>query len=83
MAIKRICDACGAAYDVSRCVKRGRRYYCPICRDKPNMKCAINMQLPDGSLKTLVYSVRRIADACAKAKKEHPTWEITGVSWKQ
>lgn len=47
------------------------------------MKCAINMQLPDGSLKTLVYSVRRIADACAKAKKEHPTWEITGVSRKQ
>ena len=35
MAIKRICDACGAAYDVSRCVKRGRRYYCPICQDKP------------------------------------------------
>lgn len=28
MAIKRICDA-------SRCVKRGKRYYCPICQDKP------------------------------------------------
>lgn len=35
MAIKRICDACGAAYDVSRCVKRGKRYYCPICQEKP------------------------------------------------
>ena len=35
MAIKRICDACGAAYDASRCVKRGKRYYCPICQDKP------------------------------------------------
>lgn len=35
MASKRICDACGAAYDVSRCVKRGKRYYCPICQDKP------------------------------------------------
>jgi hypothetical protein len=32
MAIKRICDACGAAYDVSRCVKRGKRYYCPSAR---------------------------------------------------
>lgn len=47
------------------------------------MKCAINMRLPDGSLKTLVYRARHVADACAKAKKEHPTWELKHVSTRQ
>lgn len=47
------------------------------------MKCAINMQLPNGSLKTLVYHARHVADACAKARKAHPTWEIKKISTKQ
>ena len=47
MAIKRICDACGAAYDVSRCVKRGKRYYCPICQEKPKAGGQKDWVLPD------------------------------------
>ena len=39
------------------------------------MKVAVNMRLPNGAEKTLVYGAKDVAEAYAKAKADHPTWE--------
>lgn len=44
------------------------------------MKVAVNLRLPNGSEKTLVYGAKNVADAYTKAKEEHPTWEVIAVS---
>ena len=44
------------------------------------MKVAVNMRLPNGAEKTLVYGAKHVADAYAKAREEHPTWEVIAVS---
>ena len=44
------------------------------------MKVAVNMRLPNGSERTLVYGAKDVADAYAKAKEDHPTWEVIAVS---
>ena len=44
------------------------------------MKVAVNLRLPNGSEKTLVYGAKDAAEAYAKAKEEHPTWEVVAVS---
>ena len=44
------------------------------------MKVAVNMRLPNGAEKTLVYRYKHLAYAVRQARKEHPTWEIVAVS---
>lgn len=44
------------------------------------MKVEVNMRAPNGTCKTLVYSVRHVGEAARRAKKERPTWDIVGVS---
>lgn len=44
------------------------------------MKVAVNMRLPNGAEKTLVYGAKHVADAYTKAKEDHPTWDVIAVS---
>lgn len=44
------------------------------------MKVAVNLRLPNGAEKTLVYGAKNVADAYTKAEAEHPTWEVIAVS---
>lgn len=44
------------------------------------MKVAVNLRLPNGAEKTLVYGAKHVAEAYAKAKADHPTWEVVRVS---
>lgn len=44
------------------------------------MKVTVNLRLPNGSVKTLVYGAKHVAEAYAKAKADHPAWEIVRVS---
>lgn len=44
------------------------------------MKVTVNLRLPSGSEKTLVYGAKHVAEAYAKAKADHPTWEVVQVS---
>ena len=44
------------------------------------MKVAVNMRLPNGAEKTLVYGAKHVADAYTKAKEEHPTWDVIAVA---
>ena len=44
------------------------------------MKVAVNLRLPNGAEKTLVYGAKNVADAYTKAEAEHPTWEVVQVS---
>lgn len=44
------------------------------------MKVAVNMRLPNGAEKTLVYGAKNAADAHTKAKADHPTWDVIAVS---
>lgn len=44
------------------------------------MKVAVNMRLPNGAEKTLVYGAKDVAEAYAKAKADHPTWENVRAS---
>ena len=44
------------------------------------MKVAVNLRLPNGAEKTLVYGAKHVADAYTKAKEDHPTWGVIAVS---
>lgn len=44
------------------------------------MKVAVNMRLPNGAEKTLVYGAKHVADAYTKAKEDHPTWDVIAVA---
>ena len=44
------------------------------------MKVAVNMRLPNGAEKTLVYSYKYRACAVKQAREEHPTWEVVCVT---
>ena len=44
------------------------------------MKVAVNMRLPNGAEKTLVYGAKNVADAYTKAEEDHPTWDVIAVS---
>ena len=44
------------------------------------MKVAVNMRLPNGAEKTLVYGAKHVADAYTKAKEDHPTCDVIVVS---
>ena len=44
------------------------------------MKVAVNLRLPNGAEKTLVYNYKYAACAIKQAREEHPTWEVVGVT---
>ena len=44
------------------------------------MKVAVNLRLPNGAEKTLVYGAKDVASAYTKAKEDHPTWGVIAVS---
>ena len=44
------------------------------------MKVAVNMRLPNGAEKTLVYGAKNVAEAVHRVRKEHPTWDVVRVS---